>query len=142
MFGDLFKQGRDERPTTMRKVVVVGVGTVTALGSSAQALWEGVKAGQVAIRPVRSLPMESYRTRIAGEVQETVHPAHEYRHPADHRELTIDFALKAAEEAIAQSGISYQEVPPERWGLVLGTCMGGFPSIRRWYLDGEDADPL
>src|SRR5947207_7447430 len=126
----------------LTRVVIVGMGAVTPLGNSAHALWEGVKAGQVAIRPVRSLPTESYRTHIAGEIQEPVLPVHEYRHPAHHREPTIDFALKAAEEAIAQSGISYQEVRPERWGLVLGTCMAGFPSIHRWYLDGKQANPL
>src|SRR5438045_5208129 len=83
------------------RVVIVGVGAVTPLGNSAHALWEGVKAGQVAIRPIQSLPTESYRTSIGGEIQEPVHPVHEYDHPADHREPTIDFALKAAEEAIA-----------------------------------------
>ncbi len=124
-----------------RRVVVAGMGAVTALGSSVQALWEGVSTGRVAIRPVHSWPMEAYHTRLAGEIQEVVRPLHEYPHPRDHREPTLDFALKAAEEAIAQAGLTGEQISRERWGLVLGTCMAGFLSIRRWYIDAEQADP-
>ena len=44
--------------------------------------------------------MEGYRTKLGGEVTEHVAPEHEYRHPDDYREPVIDFALKAAEEAV------------------------------------------
>ena len=54
------------------RVVVTGVGAITSQGPTADALWEGVRDGRVAIRPVEKLPMESYRTRLGGEVKETV----------------------------------------------------------------------
>lgn len=115
------------------RVMVTGLGAVTALGSTAQSLWEGVKEGCVAIKPVQSMPMESYQTRLGGEVKELVFPPLTYWHLRGFREPTIDFALKAAEEAIAHSGIGFGQVRPERWGVVIGTCMAGFPSARRWY---------
>jgi 3-oxoacyl-[acyl-carrier-protein] synthase II len=126
------------------RVVVAAVGAITSQGTGADALWEGVKAGRVAIRPVQRLPMEGYRTLIGGEVQEMVLPKHEYRHPEAFRERVIDFALKAAEEAHAAAGDGVKQIPPERWGLVIGTCNTGMLSGERWYSDhvtGQTVDP-
>jgi 3-oxoacyl-[acyl-carrier-protein] synthase II len=141
------------------RVVVTGVGAVTSQGLSADAFWEGVKAGRVAIRPVQRIPMEGYRTRLGGEVSEMVPPSHDYRRPEGYRERVIDFALKAAEEALEASGIEVApnsssdaadleigatSVPPERWGVVIGTCNAGLLSAAKWYKDqmaGEAGDP-
>ena len=76
------------------------MGAITAQGTTADALWEGVRGGSVAIRDVEHMPMDGYRTSLGGEVQETVAPEHEYRHPDGYRDRVIDFALKASEEAI------------------------------------------
>lgn len=125
------------------RVMVAGVGAITAFGSTAAGLWEGAKAGRVAIRPVTRMPMESYRTRMGGEV-EPVLPVTPYIHPGSFREPTIDFALKAAEEALAASNMGFDQIPAERWGVVIGSCMGGFPSARVWYAGkkaGENPDP-
>jgi len=126
------------------RVVVAGVGAITAQGMGADALWEGVKAGRVAIRPVQRLPMDGYRTQIGGEVQQEFLPEHDYRRPEEFRELVIDFALKAAEEAVAAAGDGVKQIPPERWGLVIGTCNTGMLSGERWYSDqisGQPVDP-
>jgi 3-oxoacyl-[acyl-carrier-protein] synthase II len=126
------------------RVVVTGVGAITAQGPTAQALWQGVKGGRCAIRPVQHMSMEGYRTQIGGEVQDMVLPEHEYRHPADFRDRVMDFALKAAEEAMAAGGITFEQVPAERWAVVIGTCNAGLLSGEKWYLDemqGKKADP-
>lgn len=115
------------------RVVVAGVGAVTAQGASAEALWAGVKAGRVAIRPVRQMPMEGFGTRIGGEAQPVYLPKHYYRRPDGHREPAIDFAIKAAEEAVDQAGIDFDQVPLERWGVVIGTCNAGLLSCEDWY---------
>jgi 3-oxoacyl-[acyl-carrier-protein] synthase II len=126
------------------RVVVTGVGAVTAQGISADAFWEGVKSGRVAIREVKKVPMDGYRTRIAGEVQEEVRPSHDYTRPEDHRDPVIDFALKAAEEALEKSRVRVDAIPAERWGVVMGTCNAGLLSGEKWYqagMRGEKADP-
>ena len=105
-----------------RRVVVTGLGAITAQGATADALWEGVVGGTVAIRDVESLPMDTYRTNLGGEVKDRVAPEREYRHPADYREPVIDFALKASEEAV---GDWADKVDAERWGVVIGSCNAG-----------------
>src|SRR3954464_1121356 len=125
------------------RVVVTGVGAITAQGPTADALWEGVVGGDVAIRTVEGLPMETYRTSLGGEVKERIAPEREYRHPDDYREPVIDFALKASEEAVGQCGVAESgRIAPERWGVVVGTCNGGLLAGEEWYrrrLAGKEA---
>jgi 3-oxoacyl-[acyl-carrier-protein] synthase II len=121
------------------RVVATGLGAITAQGPSLEAFWEGVSGGRVAIRPVEGLPMTGYMTTLGGEVKERVAPQHDYAHPADIREPTFDFALKAAEEALQNCGIAATEqIPPERWGVVIGTCNAGMVSAERWWLDRHE----
>jgi 3-oxoacyl-[acyl-carrier-protein] synthase II len=124
---------------------VTGVGAITAQGPSADALWQNVEAGRVAIGKVAHLPMDGYRTTIGGEVREPVPPERDYDHPDDYREPVIDFALKASEEALAQCGVhATSAIPPERWGVVVGTCNAGLLAAEKWYRDrnaGEQPDP-
>ena len=127
-----------------RRVVVCGVGAVTSQGPTADALWDGVRAGRVAIGPVRHLPMDGYRTRLGGEVADRTPPRRDYRRPDGGREPALAFALRAAEEAIADSGAGAAAIPSERWGTVIGTCNAGLLSGRRWYAarrEGRPADP-
>ncbi|HET8627095.1 MAG TPA: beta-ketoacyl-[acyl-carrier-protein] synthase family protein [Thermomicrobiales bacterium] len=135
---------RAEQQQQPARVVVTGVGAITAQGTSATAFWENVRDGRVAIREVQRLRMDGYRTRLAGEVQEWALPERDYRRPADFRDPALDFALKAAEEAVAGAGIDLASVPAERIGVVMGTCNAGLISGAKWYRDemaGREADP-
>jgi 3-oxoacyl-[acyl-carrier-protein] synthase II len=121
------------------RVVATGMGAITAQGPSVDEFWEGVSGGRVAIRAVERLPMEGFMTTVGGEVKEKVPPQHEYPHPSDVREPTFDFALKAAEEALERCGIAATEqIPPERWGVVIGTCNAGMVSAERWWLERNE----
>jgi 3-oxoacyl-[acyl-carrier-protein] synthase II len=126
------------------RVVVAGVGAVTAQGPDADAFWEGVRGGRVAIRDVKKLSMDGFRTRMAGEVQHEVTPQHDYNRPPDFRDPVVDFAMKASEEALANARVGPGSIPAERWGVVMATCNAGLLSGQRWYearMRGETADP-
>jgi 3-oxoacyl-[acyl-carrier-protein] synthase II len=110
------------------------MGAITAQGTTGEALWEGVRSGRVAIRPVRHLSMEGYRTKLGGEVAEKAPPEHDYRHPDDYREPVVDYALRASEEALAKCGVAATgRIPPERWAVVVGSCNAGLLSGEEWY---------
>ncbi|MEU5217473.1 beta-ketoacyl-[acyl-carrier-protein] synthase family protein [Streptomyces sp. NPDC020807] len=110
-------------------VVIAAVGAITPHGGSAEALWEGVRAGRVAISPVRRLPMAGYQTGVGGEVTVPCTPAYDYAPGLDARDRAIDFALAAAEEAMAGTGLRVgTDIPATRWGVSYGTCHGGWRS--------------
>ena len=110
-------------------VVIASVGAITPHGGSAEALWDGVRAGRVAIAPVRRLPMGGYQTALGGEVTEPRLPGYDYAPGSDARDTSVDYALAAAEEAMAGSGLRVgADIPAERWGVAYGTCHAGWRS--------------
>lgn len=128
----------------LARAAIVGVGAITSQGPTAEDLWQGVKRGAVAIHPVRHLDMEGIRTDIAGEVQQEREPQNDVGYPEGFHDRALDFALVAAEEAMQAAGAARDEIPPDRWGVVLATCNAGLLSGRHWYLGrmrGEAVDP-
>ncbi len=126
------------------RVVVTGMGAITSQGGSLDEFWDGVRKGRSAIRDVRHMSMEGYRTRLAGEVQVESTPDHEYLNPGGFRDRAIDFTVKAAEEAMTRCGVGVGAIPAERWGVLVGTCNAGLLAGREWYWrrqNGEPADP-
>jgi 3-oxoacyl-[acyl-carrier-protein] synthase II len=114
------------------RVVVTGMGMVTCLGTGVAANWEGISAGRSGIRTISLFDATDFNTRIAGEVREHFDPdghipPKEYRRLDRHQQ----FALVAAAEAIADSGISYPPENPYRAGVIVGSGMGGLATIER-----------
>ncbi|MCZ0982908.1 beta-ketoacyl synthase N-terminal-like domain-containing protein [Streptomyces diastatochromogenes] len=114
-------------------VVVASVGAITPHGGSAEVLWEAVRAGRVAISPVRALPMDHYQTTLGGEITEPCAPRYDYAAGSAARDRAVDFALAAAEEAMAASKLRVgTDIPAERWGwpTAPATAAGAVPSWR------------
>jgi 3-oxoacyl-[acyl-carrier-protein] synthase II len=125
------------RTSMSRSIVIVGVGAVTALGPSATALWVRARAGEVGFGPVRGLSMSGYRTVIGGEVVGVPRPQGDRPWPDRGGDRVYGLALAAVEEAVAQAGITTDEVPAGRWAVVMGRCNGGLLSLER-YVCGPD----
>jgi 3-oxoacyl-[acyl-carrier-protein] synthase II len=107
-----------------RRVVITGVGVVAPNGIGVRQFWAALVASQSAIGPITLFDATRFASRIAGEVRDFV--ATKY---LPHREVVrtdrfIQFAMIAADEAIAQSGLD-TNAQPERFGVCIGTGMGG-----------------
>lgn len=126
------------------RVVVTGVGAITSQGATATDFWEGVSHGRVAIREVKHISMEGFRTRLGGEVVEPVTLEHDYLQPDGFHDRALDFTVKASEEAMAACGVGVGPIEAERWGIVVGTCNAGLLAGEEWYARrarGESPDP-
>ncbi|HEY6940994.1 beta-ketoacyl-[acyl-carrier-protein] synthase family protein [Dokdonella sp.] len=110
----------------MQRVVITGMGAVTALGHTAAATWSAMREGRVAIGPITSLPREGLRFGIAAEVQGFDPLAHFEQKKLILLDRVSQFALVAAREAIAQSGIDFAvDGIGENTAVVIGTGIGG-----------------
>jgi 3-oxoacyl-[acyl-carrier-protein] synthase II len=119
-------------PHTNRRVVITGLGTVSALGAGARALWEGLVEGRSGLRPITAFDASGFRARLGGEVEgfsarEFV-PKH-YRKAvkvmARDTELAVGAALLAAEDAKLSTRAAVDEsvaptYPGERVGCQIG----------------------
>lgn len=117
-----------------RRVVVTGVGMVTALGNSAEETWAGMRAGRSGVGPLTrcELPGIAPEIAIAGEVKGFSPEPVLDRKDARRMDWFIQYALVAADEALRSAGLSGlpMTVPdPEETGTIVGSGMGGLISI-------------
>jgi nodulation protein E len=109
----------------MRRVVITGLGAVSALGIGVPSLWDGLAAGRSGIRRVTVCDTSLLTNPIAAEVP-SFDPA---EHLSPDQQLLFDrfsaFAMVAAAEAWAQAGLDLSDEERERAGVLIGTGMGG-----------------
>ncbi len=113
------------RPDSQR-VVITGMGAVSAFGVGVDALWQNLRNGQGGIGPLRHPRSADLRVRMAAQVPEDYDPAAHF----DERLLpqldrTTQLAMISAAEAIASAGLDFNESLGERTGVVIGTGVGG-----------------
>ncbi|MGS1014483.1 beta-ketoacyl-[acyl-carrier-protein] synthase family protein [Rhodanobacter sp. UC4450_H17] len=111
----------------LRRVAITGMGAISPLGVGAAALWQGLREGRSAIGPLRHPDAERLRVKVAAQVPASFDPAANL----DERILptldrTSEFALHAAREAVAQSGLEFANHGLGlRTAVVVGTGVGG-----------------
>jgi nodulation protein E len=125
----------------MQRIVITGLGCVSALGLSAGATWRAMREGQAGIAALSGLPAADIRTPIAAQLKGYEPTAH-----FDEKRLVLldpvsQYALVAAREALAQSGLAFDESLAERTAVVIGTGIGGATTqdqtARRLYGEGN-----
>ena len=129
------------RNSMIQRVAITGMGAISPLGVGAEALWQGLREGRSAIGPLRHPDAERLRVKIAAQVPANFDPAAQI----DERTLplldrTSEFALHAAREAIAQSGLDFsRDGLGLRTAVIVGTGVGGETTqdeqSRRLYAD-------
>lgn len=125
----------------MRRVVITGMGCVSALGNSAADTWAGMREGRAGIGPLTGLGDPTLRTTIAAQARHFVAS----EHFDDKRLVLLDpvsqYALVAAREAVAQAGIAFTPEAAERAAVIIGTGIGGASTqdqmARRLYAEGN-----
>ena len=115
---------------TTRRVVVTGVGAVSAFGWGANALHDGMQSGKTAITDTRNLDSKGHRTHIAGEVPPP--PASIRGSLSNWTALSRAdrFAVVAANEAVQQAGL---EIRGTRCGVFFGGSTAGMLECEEWF---------
>jgi 3-oxoacyl-[acyl-carrier-protein] synthase II len=114
-----------------RRVVVTGMGLITALGNDVPSSWAGMLEGRSGIRRIEAFDPSRIDSQIAGEVRDF-----DASHVLDRKELRrtdryIAFGLVAAREAMDQAGLParLEGEEAEKTGVILGTGLGGVGTL-------------
>jgi 3-oxoacyl-[acyl-carrier-protein] synthase II len=119
--------GRGPGGVPVRRVVVTGIGMLTALGADAASTWAGLVAGRSGIRPITSFDPSRVASRIAGEVPDFDPSLVLDRKEQRRNDRYTQLGLVATREAMASAGLP-ERLEGElalRTGIVLGTGIGG-----------------
>lgn len=117
----------------MRRVVVTGVGVVSALGTGLEKNWDALTGGQSGIAPITRFDASQLPTQIAGEVRDFVAEEWIDKKEVKKMDLFIQYAMAAADMAMADSGLQITEANAERVGVVVGSGLGGLPTIEKYH---------
>ncbi len=116
-----------------RRVVVTGIGLVTPCGVGVDNVWKNILNGQSGIGSLTRFDTARFDTKFAGEVK-AFNPE-DYIPPKEVKkmDLFIQYALGAADEAVKDAALDMANEDPERIGVVVGTGLGGLPTIERYH---------
>jgi 3-oxoacyl-[acyl-carrier-protein] synthase II len=116
-----------------RRVVVTGVGLVTPLGVGIENVWKRILNGESGIGPTTRFDVTKHDTKFAGEVKDFM--AGDFVSPKEIKriDLFIQYALAASKIAIEDSGLDMGREEAERVGVVVGTGLGGLPTLEKYH---------
>lgn len=112
-----------------RRVVITGLGTINPLGNNAHETWEAMTAGRSGIGPITLFDPDGLKTQFAGEVK-GFDPEDTFgRREARRMDRFTQFAMAAAAEAVADSGIDFANGIGQETGAVMGSGIGGITTL-------------
>jgi 3-oxoacyl-[acyl-carrier-protein] synthase II len=112
-----------------RRIVITGVGTVTALGTEKQAFWSALCEGKSGVSTITSFDSSVFDVHIAGEIKGFEPEKWIERKQARRLDRFAQFAVAAAVEAIRDSGLDVSKIDPTRAGVIVGSGIGGLTEI-------------
>ena len=112
-----------------KRVVVTGLGAITALGSSVQQYWDGLIQGKSGVRRITQFDPSSFPCQIAGEIPDFEVEKYMERKEARRLGRSSQVALGSAVQAVADAGLPDVMPDGERASVVFGTAIGGLEKI-------------
>ena len=123
------------------RVVVTGLGVVTPIGNDVDSFWNGIKNKEVGIGPITCFDAADFKCRLAAEVKDFDPKAYMDNKTARRMERFSQFAVAAAGQALAQSGLNMEQEDPFRVGVSIGSGIGSLQEIERGCKKLEEKGP-
>lgn len=120
-------------PKTQRRVVVTGLGAVTPLGLDVESSWKNALNGVSGIAPITRFDATAFDSRFAGEVKGFSPDAYIPKKEQKKMDRFIQYAVASAHMALADANLKIDEALAPKVGVIVGTGIGGFPTIEEQF---------
>lgn len=126
-----------------RRVVVTGVGVITSLACDVPDFWDKVCAGKSGIGLIERFDCSDFKVRFGGEVRNFDCTEHVGIDGKEVKRLDrfVQFAMAAAGKAVASSGMDFSQGDPYRYGVLVGSGIGGLNEIEQQHSTLFDRGP-
>jgi 3-oxoacyl-[acyl-carrier-protein] synthase II len=112
-----------------RRVVVTGMGCISPIGNDVNSLWGNVLAGKSGVGMITHYDTSQFKTKIAAQVKDFDAVERFGKVEARRMDRFSQFALAAAQQALADSGLNVNDDNRDRVGVVIGTGIGGLGTL-------------
>lgn len=114
----------------LKRVVVTGLGALTPIGNNVEEYWNALVAGTSGAAPITRFDASKFKTRFACEVKNFDVKKHIDRKEARKMDLFAQYASVVSDEAIADSGLDFEQVDRDRVGVIWGSGIGGIKTFQ------------
>lgn len=113
-----------------KRVVVTGVGAITTYGIGAEVFWDSLLAGKSGIDKVASFDTTEYPSKVGSEVKDFDPGQFMDPKEAKRNDRYTQFAVASSKLALENAGIDSAQLDPERFGVLIGSGIGGMLTIQ------------
>ena len=115
----------------MKRVVITGMGVISAIGNDVDTFWENAKSGKVGFCEIDRFDVSNYKVKLAAQINDF--DAKEYMDPKSARrmELFCQYAVAASKQAIENSGLDLEKEDLNRVGVSIGSGVGSLQAMER-----------
>ena len=117
-----------------RRVVITGLGCVTALAESADGLFEALCKGQSGVSDIESFDTAAYPVHFGGEVKQFNPDNYINSRESKRMDRFTQMALASAIQAVQDSGLDFEQENKDRAGVIIGTGIGGIKEIEEQHI--------
>lgn len=125
----------------MNRVVITGMGAITPLGNDVATFWNNLKEGVNGIAPITKFDKKDLDVHVAAEVKNFNAADYMDRKEAKRMDLFSQYGVAAALEAVKDSGITPDNTDFDRFGVIVGSGIGGLTVMESQIIKMHDKGP-
>jgi len=138
--GGLIILNPDKPKMELKRVVVTGIGALTPLGNNLNDYWNGLVNGVSGADAITLFDASKFKTKFACEVKNFDPTQFMDRKEARKIDRFTQLAIVASDEAMANAGLSKENVNPDRTGVIFGSGIGGLITFQNEVMDFAKGD--
>ena len=114
-----------------KRVVVTGIGVISPVGTGLEKFWDSLKNGKNGIEKITLFDASELDAQIAGEVKDFDPLKYLGKKELKRMDKFTHFAVASSKMALEDSNINTEEVDMNRFGVVLGSGVGGIETFEK-----------
>jgi len=114
-----------------KRAVITGMGVVSPVGINLEKFWHNLITGQSGIDFVTRFDVSEMPTKVAGEIKDFEPSLWLDRKESRHMDRFTQFAMAAAQMAVEDAGLDFEQIDKERAGCIVGTGVGGVSTLEQ-----------
>ncbi len=124
-----------------RRVVITGLGIVSPVGNNLKNSWDNIKNGVSGIANITYFDTNTYATHFAGEVKNFSTDGFIEDKDARRMDKFVRYGMVAGIQAVQDAGLEQSTIDKTRVGLIIGSGIGGLPSIEETSITLKERGP-
>lgn len=121
-----------------RRVVITGMGAVTALGVGADNLWQSIRNGRSGIAKIERINVADLSTQVGAEIKDFDPGAFIEKKELKRMDRFVQYAMVAAGLAIEDARLDFALMDRKRTGVIIGSGFGGIETLEKQHMVLEE----